>query len=404
MPQSTEKTIAVAFDLNFGQATEVFRGVSEHCAEDGAHWRLLPLSYGFEASLTELAGRGVVDGVIGTFVSDRWLDDFRASGLPAVNVFNFARIGSVPSVAVDDLAIGREAARHLREQGAVRVGFLGEGRLFQSRLRREGFSGVAGMPEPVPELENVPALGGDLTRLAAGSGPGGLFCANDRLARLAVVEAGKLGLRVGRDLLVVGVGNDPAESVHAGIGLSSFELPVRAIGRRAARLLEALLAGEIIPAGPHQVGRPELVARESSLVGGRARLAERALADLRERFGDPELTVEEMARTAGASRRSLESALREQTGRSPYQLLCARRLEHAKELLTRTDAPVGRIGERCGFSGHHHFSAWFRKQTGMPPREFRKRAGRWETEESGAVGRSRLSGQRPSRNSGREPE
>ena len=37
-----QKTIAVAYDLNFRQAGEILRGVSEHMQKEALNWRLVP--------------------------------------------------------------------------------------------------------------------------------------------------------------------------------------------------------------------------------------------------------------------------------------------------------------------------------------------------------------------------
>ena len=44
------------------------------------------------------------------------------------------------------------------------------------------------------------------------------------------------------DLLVVGVDNDPSESIFAGIGISSFKQPIRETGYKSAQVLHELLA------------------------------------------------------------------------------------------------------------------------------------------------------------------
>ena len=46
------------------------------------------------------------------------------------------------------------------------------------------------------------------------------------------------------------------------------------------------------------------------------------------------------------------------------------RIEYAKELLSYGDRSISEIAWELGFSGPAHFSAQFRKETGMSPRQF----------------------------------
>ena len=48
------QTIAIAFDLNFRHATQIFRGISNYVKANRVEWRLIPLQIGFEAKLPDL--------------------------------------------------------------------------------------------------------------------------------------------------------------------------------------------------------------------------------------------------------------------------------------------------------------------------------------------------------------
>jgi DNA-binding LacI/PurR family transcriptional regulator len=65
----------------------------------------------------------------------------------------------------------------------------------------------------------------------------GIFCSNDLIARELITLARQKGIRCGKDILVVGVDNDPSESIFASIGISSFKQPIRETGYLAARAL-----------------------------------------------------------------------------------------------------------------------------------------------------------------------
>lgn len=62
------------------------------------------------------------------------------------------------------------------------------------------------------------------------------------------------------------------------------------------------------------------------------------------------------------------------TGQSPHKYLVERRLARARELLLRSDLPVGEIASRCGFVDASHFAERFRKRFGLAPAAFRRAA------------------------------
>ena len=65
------QTIAVAFDMNFRHAAEIYSGVSDFARQQQLDWNLVPLQFGFETTLMSLTRSGQLVGAIGTFISDR---------------------------------------------------------------------------------------------------------------------------------------------------------------------------------------------------------------------------------------------------------------------------------------------------------------------------------------------
>ncbi len=365
--------IAIAFDLNFRHAAEIFSGASDYVAEVGLDWRLVPLNFGFEAKLMELAESGKLDGAIGTFVSDGWIAGLVEHGVAAVNLFHFSKIESIPSVSVDDFQIGEQAARHLTSQGARSFAFYGSDSVYYTRLRRAGFQ--AQVPEHAYlDLQPGAPLAEHIRQLTASPRPLGVLCSTDRLARELINEARNQELQCGKDLLVVGIDNDPSESIFAGLGITSFKLPSREIGYLAAKQLHGILEQTNSPDKTPPASQPQLIPRESSLAPGRARIAQRAANYIQENLSDPELEMESLAHRMGVSRRSLELAFKDQFKTSPYRMLSDLRLKLAGRLLKESAHPVMEVGRRCGYPEPHHFSAWFKKQSGFAPRSFRESA------------------------------
>ena len=368
---SSEKMVAIAFDLNFRHAAEIFSGVSDYVAKARLDWRLVPLNFGFEVRLMELAKSGQLAGAIGTFVSDGWIARLTELGIPAVNMFNFSEIHSVPNIGPDDEAIGRAAAEHLIAQRAKRFAFFGADGVHYTRLRKKGFKACLPKSADCIDLRPGPKMADQIEVLDRDGGLLGVFCSNDLSAREFILEAQRQDLHCGRDLLVVGVDNDPSESIFAGIGISSFKQPIRKTGHTSAHALHELLThGQLTSELTLQMPA-QLIARESSLPKSRTRIAQQAVNLLHEHLANPELEMESIAQKIGVSRRVLEIAVKEQLSTSPYQILSKARLERAQQLLKTTKLPIMEVGTQCGYPEPHHFSAWFKKQSSCAPKAYR---------------------------------
>jgi LacI family transcriptional regulator len=369
--KSSEKMVAIAFDLNFRHAAEIFSGVSDYVTDARLDWQLVPLNFGFESKLMELAASGQLRGAIGTFVSDGWLSGLIEKGVAAINMFNFSKIESIPNVGPDDTATGEAAAAHLIAQGAQRFAFFGADGVYYTRLREAGFKAGLKSADYI-KLRPGLLLADQIEQLPPDGGLLGVFCSNDRTAREFILEAQRQGLHCGQDILVVGVDNDPSESIFAGTGISSFKQPIRETGYKAAKALHELLDHGHLTSALKLKTPAQLVPRESSLASGRARIAQQAANLLHEHLANPELEMEQIARSVGVSRRVLELAMSEQLHTSPYQQLSKARLDLAKKLLKTTKLPIMEVGNRSGYPEPHHFSAWFKKQAGISPKKYRE--------------------------------
>ena len=370
MERKTDTVVAVAFDLNFRHAAEIFQGVLDYVTKAKLDWQLLPLSFGFEEPVMELAASGRLNGVIGSFISDRWLDGLRSQNVAATNLFQLSRIRSIPTVCIDDFSMGEQAALHLSEQAAGSFVFYSSDNIYSSQLRREGFqSALSG--KTVVFIRSGPPLSHQVTQLRALPGPVGVFCSSDRLARELISEARSHYLQIGQDLLVLGSDNDPSESILAEIGISSFQIPTREIGYRAAQCLRQEQLDSSRDEYDCYASTPRLIIRESTLAPGRARLAQTAVRYIEERFSDSTFDVGNLARAVGASRRSLELAFQTRFKTSPHRKLSEHRLQKARELLAGTTLSIEAVGQNCGYPEPHHFSAWFKQQTGQAPKFYR---------------------------------
>ncbi len=81
--------------------------------------------------------------------------------------------------------------------------------------------------------------------------------------------------------------------------------------------------------------------------------------------------VKEYAAALHVSSKHLSQTVKEITGKSAKEAIQSRLLLEAKRLLLHTDLTVKEIALRLGFAEPLHFSAFFKKQTGLSATEFR---------------------------------
>lgn len=95
------------------------------------------------------------------------------------------------------------------------------------------------------------------------------------------------------------------------------------------------------------------------------------LAQVDANLGD-RLDLDDLAARARLSRATLVRRFREATGLAPHQYLMLRRIEAAKVLLRDSAHELCSIAQEIGFSSQSHFTAEFRRATGLTPGQFRR--------------------------------
>ncbi|QYO68294.1 helix-turn-helix transcriptional regulator [Leptolyngbya sp. 7M] len=84
-----------------------------------------------------------------------------------------------------------------------------------------------------------------------------------------------------------------------------------------------------------------------------------------------DLGLAELAAAAGLSTFHFARAFRISTGQTPQQYVMQRRIERAKQLLSKPDIPLVEVGLRSGFKTQSHFTAAFRRLTRLTPKTWR---------------------------------
>lgn len=212
------------------------------------------------------------------------LKTFQDRAIPVVLVDRTGDVGDqFCSVGVDDVEGGELAGAHLLEQGHKIIGFAGGPASIPQVADR--FAGLtravesAGAPPDTVALLQTANLtvdaGGQVAQRLLGlpsrRRPTAVFCANDLIAMGLLQGLTQKGVTVPDDVAIVGY-DDIAYAGAAAVPLSSVRQPRTLLGRTAVDLL---LAEEADAGGAHEhqqvTFHPELVVRDSSLAGRRAR-------------------------------------------------------------------------------------------------------------------------------------
>jgi DNA-binding LacI/PurR family transcriptional regulator len=195
--------------------------------------------------------------------------DLAARGVPTVLVNGTTAGLGLSTVTVDHTAAARMAVGHLASLGHARIGLaLGPRRYVPTSALLEGYrAGLAdaGLPpdedlisETLYGIEGGHVAGARLVQ----AGASGVVCASDRMALGVIRAAREAGLRVPRDLSVVGF-DDAGTNAYVEPPLTSVQQPFERMAAAIVRLLgEAISDRDAVPADLRFA--PELVVRGST--------------------------------------------------------------------------------------------------------------------------------------------
>ena len=213
-----------------------------------------------------------VEGILlyATHLGSALVEAIKHSDAPVVLIGQDGSLFSIPSIIYDDVSVGFRAGQRLMDAGAANIGFIGvhnqDIAVDQCRFQgltyflqhaqqstplfhsRGDFSIASGYQQTQQLLLDWPQLDG-------------LFCATDRIAigaMQAIAESGKVP---GRDIKVLGVGNDELSQVCTP-SLSTFKYAFDLTGKKAAQMLLELIENKQVDVSKLVMGF-ENIARQS---------------------------------------------------------------------------------------------------------------------------------------------
>jgi AraC family transcriptional regulator len=85
-----------------------------------------------------------------------------------------------------------------------------------------------------------------------------------------------------------------------------------------------------------------------------------------------DLSLEGLAQQVGFSSYHFARLFRQTTGQSPHQFVLLQRLEHAQNLLKKTDLPLTDVALESGFANQSHLTQAFKRRLGLTPGAYRQ--------------------------------
>lgn len=278
-------------------------------------------------------------------------------------------------IRADDQAIGAQAARHFERMGLAHTAFFGAGDLQFAVGRENGFRTAREAAESPRGhycacLEGNKALSDFLSTLPR---PSGILCSDDSHARTLITRALHLGYRVPEDFAVIGVDHDLILSELCPRRISSVIPDAETLGQCAVRELARCFRENDHPGGLRQLVQPTGIHFEESapFYHSVEPVVARALQWMETHLDQP-VSIDDLARFCGVSRRNLEYLFKKHLDQGPYHQLLRMRIHLAKRLLRHSQKNMTEIADACGFTNAREFSVRFKEKTGQPPSHYRE--------------------------------
>ena len=368
--------VLLVLDSGGAWSRGILRGFARVAHEQG--WAVLhyPPSVNLERLAAELPPSAAV---IGPGFSGPWPEGLRGCVSVAINTDRASE--GIASVLPDQARIAELAAEHLLARGfrnLTTVRFDSWGALREARFR-EAAAACGAQLEPgwwsegqPPSRDEQPAA--IMAWLARLRKPCGIFALCDVWARMVAHYAQAAQLRIPEDVALVGVDNDAFECELAVPPLSSVAVPWQAFGESAAQLVQLGLRGTPI-AGRRVLVKPldVVVRRSSDAFAVEDSLVSAGVTWIHQHV-EGRLTVPMIANAIRVSRQRLERHFRRHLGRTVVEEIRRTRVEVARRLLSTTELALPEIAKRCGFTNAALLSVAFRREVGVPPGAFRRRA------------------------------
>ena len=298
--------------------------------------------------------------------------------LDEIDLSSISRNENASFLKTNQGAIGMTAASH----------FLGQGRFasfaFVHALgtphwsvgRAEGFVNALARRQRTVSIYADEAASSDADSLAdwidALPKPAAIFAAYDDRA-VDVINACRLrGIKIPKDVMILGAGDDEPVCNSCRPTLSSVKIPFEEHGFMAARELQAKMMLSIGRSKVLNTGNDFVISQRQTTACREPvnAIVHDGLAFI-STYATSGITVPDVVRHLNVSRRLADLRFRQATGKSILQTIIETKITKAKRLLRSTALPISDIASRCGFVSANYFKNVFVRTVGTAPRNWR---------------------------------
>jgi len=374
--------VALLLESSTRWGAGIIEGVCRQVEDRGLDWGLWFEPRG-RAERLDLPRDWAPDGVIARITHAPLAYEIVAQGIPAVDV-SWYRLGpaTILRCSVDEDLAAAAAVEYLTTLGLKQFAYCGSparpgysdrfGAAFQGALASRGlpcldlaWQAAANAPRHIPDPGLVAAL-------AAATKPLGVLAFDGATARRVVEASRNAGVAVPDEVAVLSGEYDDLSSRTSRPAISSLDHSPERIGRRAADLLAALLAGRAKAADSIAFPTAGVVTRQSTdMLAIDDPLVAEAVRMIRSRARDG-LQVAEVVRQLKVSRRLLEQRFLKAIGHTPGEEIRRVRLTLARHLLATTSDSLAAIAAASGFEYPETLTRSFRRELGTTPSAYRR--------------------------------
>ena len=112
--------------------------------------------------------------------------------------------------------------------------------------------------------------------------------------------------------------------------------------------------------------------KATNIVDTDKQLMEQLLDYIETNLSNPDLRIEDLASALCLGRTVFYNKVKTLVGMSPVELLRHIRIQHAEDMVAKSNEPFSQIAYAVGFSDPRYFGKCFKKQTGLTPSEYRE--------------------------------
>ncbi len=373
------KKVALLVETSREFGRQLIIGVARYSRIHGP-WTFYKESIDFKSTIPSLA-RWKPDGLI---IRDSLItEELHKLKIPTIVALHCSSPqGHMPVIRTDSISIAEIASHHLIEKGLKNFAFCGfknynwsieRGKYF-CKFNEEAGYGTRVYTPPDNVMENdweyeQQYLSEWVVSLPK---PVGIFACNDDRGQHILEVCKQSNLKVPEEVAVIGVDNDPLICDISDPPMTSIALSIEAAGYEAAKLMDQMIDGKRISDKQILVTPSYLVQRQSSdiLAVNDADVA-RAIQFIIKNAKN-KILVEDVVKTTGISKSTLERKFRRTIHRSIYNEIQNVRIDLISKLLLETDMSISQITSLFDFTDVEHISRYFKREKGVGLREFRK--------------------------------